>query len=168
MKKLIVGSLASLALLSGCLPSNTQVTDCGLLYVGAEDGMELPAGWGLDDIQDVEDRVRDSFARIVTAPEFDSSSSCKAMAGVVVQVRRAESWKLEDGRTSRGEFDCDSRTLTLDLHPSGPRLSSLAHELAHVVQKCMPPSLIDEGRDAEHSNWNSAGIIKAINDVKGN
>jgi hypothetical protein len=166
MKKLIVGSLAGLALLSGCIPANAERTECGLLYVGSEDGEELPEGWDLASIQTVEDRVRDSFARMVNAPGFDSSSSCRSMDGVILQVRREARWPSTSspGKMASGEFDCDTRVLTVGLHPEGPRLSALAHELAHVVQRCSPPSSIDAGRDAEHSNWTSANIIEAIID----
>lgn len=159
MKKLIVGSLTALALLSGC----GEQTRCGMYYVGAEDGQPLNEGWDFESIQTVEDRVIDSFSRIVRQPGFDSSSVCSSLDGVVLQIKRTARWTISDGRLASGEFDCN-KLMLVGQHADGPRMSSIAHEIAHVVQKCVSPLPIDLNRDAEHSNWTRDGIVEAISD----
>lgn len=157
MKPLILVVLAFVA----CGPPLDQplfVSNCGMQYMGS-----FPAGgpaqFDKTKLDKAEFIVMDSFYRDDLLG-MNYEEMCHAVDGFALYTATVPYWVVRNGQTVMGETICQYAAVEID--PSEFGLNSYAHELAHVLQRCDPPAVIDEGLEKTHSDWYRDGIYAAI------
>lgn len=153
--------LQGLLLLCACAAYEqpTYITQCGMEVV-----TKLPDGWLAEDLQAIEDLSLVHFTRVEDARFEDT---CATLRYTKLQFVAGDTFMspYHDNVSVYGETHClDSRIL---LSSRAPHLSSLSHEIAHMVQTCQPHDCVHEyGDDPDHLCWTDSGIFKTIQDIK--
>lgn len=150
-----------LLLLASCGAEALCKTKCGLSFDGVTDGGTVPPGWTCDAIQKQEDRTLAAF-KTITPDAGDFQNACKYFPGYHLYLVPDDPSQLDAGYYAYksdydsgwvgGETACWYSWILVASTPQ-PRGSAFSHELAHVVQNCVP--LLHEG-------WGDAGIYSAI------
>lgn len=149
-----------LLLLASCatVPAPVCVTPCGLelLTAGA-------TAWSCPALAEAEAASIEAFDAHVTDVRF--RNACALLKGWRLVIMPGADWVDPYKRNVSGETNCDSWLVQVGERP--PLQSSLPHELAHVIQRCMPTPF--EGSlpesQAAHANWDRDGINAAIDSV---
>ncbi len=156
-----------LLLLCGCQPINRGKfeTRCGLIFQGElNTGMPV-AGWTEELVQWTENRIIQIFSEKVTDDRFSSERKlCQAFEGNSIWVHPTFSWKNYAGVDVAGESGCLEKLVFVN--NQYPNDGTLAHELAHVVQKCTPYLPADPGVDIQHANWHRDNIFSTIDAIR--
>lgn len=151
----------ALLLLAGCgLPDAPHlprldlapkcVTRCGLRLEGPTPEITDGPQWTCDELQRTEDQILSAFAS-VEDPRF--AQTCGRISGWSITVAPGVFLSESVG----GVTKCQSGELVVD--GLAPLNSSLAHELAHVVQDCRPRG------PGDHGAWDEDGITGALEQV---
>ena len=160
-----------LLLLAGCTPAATTGisptlfrSPCGLDIRGYTDGgvHEL---WTQASVAAFEDRILDEFQFIGDARFKRKANVCKLLNGWQIWLHPQGCWVDRWGREVCGLTDCLYKLSQVGAIPGlndGPDRGSLAHELAHAVQRCSPVLPVDPDLDEDHANWTRDGIYDAI------
>lgn len=146
--------VCALTLLScGGLSQNVCRTACGMVVTGAP--------WSCSEVRRVERLALEKFAETADKRLY----SCYALENYHVDVQRVEKWKQRpDAGFVSGETFCEFRAIKIGSEETAYK-SSLAHEMAHALQQCVPlPPREDE--DYYHSNWVRDGIRRAVDFVE--
>ena len=140
-------------LLGACGPLPRCITRAGL-----ELQPSAPAGWTCEKLQHAEDATLKAVAGISTFdPRFPDAA--KALAGWRVHVLPTTSWVDEQGIEVAGLTYCGTATICVG-NPD-PIHGALAHELIHVIQKCVASTTSKD----PHADW-APVIYDAIESVK--
>jgi hypothetical protein len=156
-------ALAVVAALAGCSSRPYSPDDwsgCGAVALGDFD-TDTPS-W-LDGAT-----LREAETALLTALGQRSALStvraCEQMPGLRVYTKAAPCWRDSFGRDVCGLALCGPRFVLVGTppHDAGWRRSTLAHELAHVVQGCEATMPVDPGMDAMHADWARHGLNAAL------
>ena len=164
-------------LLLGCVgPRSVEqrvecVSPCGIILMGPIPEPSLgnigQPSWTCPELVRAESVITQAFATYVKDPRFASGAACEALRGWKIWINPEPVWASADFATARnpegllaGITFCDSGFSIIGNLP--PLDSSLAHELAHVVQRCVP---LGPGLEGGHANWGRDGIQNAIDAV---
>lgn len=156
----------------GCGYKRVGVTKCGVTLMG-ETGMpgRMPpeiswmTAWDFDEFQDAETAAVEALSHV---DDDRFRNVCASLRGVQVYVNPQQIWKNQAGIYIAGQTFCGVNELGIitmvEIGNSSIRQTSLAHEFAHVVQKCQtkPPLVTTDGEDYDHSGWHRDGIYAAI------
>lgn len=141
------------------------VSRCGMSFYGLPEGglpdMDYKPRWTCHQFQDAEDTTLAAFANVGGDPRF--TEACKQVNGLRVFLHHFEAWQSPQHKYPiAGETRCEVASVQVGNKPW--HLSSLAHEMAHYVQRCEPTKPHDTA-DYYHSNWTSDGINSALRQV---
>lgn len=155
--------LAVLVAVGGCASSRPHNDDdwsaCGAVALGDLD-TDAPSWLDGATLRAAEDALLDALGAHSTVPV---KRACEQMPGLRVYTRAAPCWRDEWGRDVCGLALCQYRAVVVGTPPSGGwRFSTLAHELAHVVQGCESFGAIDPGMDRQHADWQRNGFNAAL------
>lgn len=133
----------------GGLSQNVCRTPCGMLMSGGE--------WSCQEFRRAEWVAMEEFSKTVADTRL---RSCEVLANYKVEVQPTASWIQESsGRRVSGETYCEERRILVGQENINE--SSLAHEMAHALQQCVPLPPRDND-DYYHSNWGRDGIRDAL------
>lgn len=106
-------------------------------------------------LQDAEDVTLRAFDRVATTdPRF--AEACDAFRGWKITVIKGSYWETPTAGKVAGLTFCLLGTTQVNEWYPNTSSSSFAHEMAHVVQRCVPlPPYVGERESQEwyHSNW---------------
>lgn len=128
-------------------------TPCGLEVV--ELAPSVAAAWSLADVARLEYQALTAYDTNVDEPDFKFDAACRSLSGTQVHVLETNDLKPGDDKTTWGQTWCVSSSIYLVAET--PTASSLAHEIAHIVEGCA----------GEHWRWGERGIKAAIDSVRG-
>lgn len=158
------GGVILAVLVAGCAQSRPYSPDdwsgCGAVALGDLD-TDAPSWLDGATLRAAEGALLDALAAHSSVPR---KRACEQMPGLRVYTKAAPCWRDEWGRDVCGLALCQYRAVVIGTppHDAGWRRSTLAHELAHVVQGCEAFGDIDPGMDRMHADWQRTGINAAL------
>lgn len=155
----VAGLLAFLlpACAMGAFPEEHCETKCGISSV------YRPDGWTCQTVQDVEDAVMTELKKLVHVdPRFQS---CEQLGSYSMYSMDEREWVDDWGRRVAGLTDCRPGYTSIVVGNAPAHENSLAHEIVHAMQWCLPVSHLEYDKDGDldpHSGWWETGIYSAI------
>lgn len=149
-------------IMSGC--TNTQTRQGCITRCGMHLNKENYAGT-CSTVSDSESVILDAFDSLKDKdPRFAKDVACKALEGLELYGRKEYVWSIPpSGPLVLGVTYCESKVTEFGENPRGILHTSLAHELAHVIQNC--DSRLPAGRgdtDDGHGGWTAIGLNKIL------
>lgn len=161
MSLLLRGALL-LALLAGCAATPLRTDprpepDCKVL------GLNV---YGTEDCEGITSQVYRSFAAFAKYVGWKSDRLFDLRASIYARHTDADYYISYDGNPQRGEAFCDGEggleaVVALPPHGDWSR-TSLAHELAHLVEGCQSREPCDGDGDFPGHCWSARGIWLAL------
>jgi len=163
MKQLVI--VALLLTLASC-GAHYNGTTCGITVAGDYDDRFAPSWLTNEKLQRVVDKAIEATSLTTDYVLMDQTENCKAMQGYSVYTKDTVYWESY-GRRVAGTTNCWTKIVIVNTPTDGNEtMTSLVHELFHVMQKCNARAPIDKGLDEDHANWYRDGILWAIEGTK--
>jgi hypothetical protein len=158
MKKLLTALVILVS--ASCGPAPLCTTRCGLNLDWKPP--EADESWTCDNLQRTEDLTVEAFKSVL---DDRFQTTCDRIKNKGIYIVGARHWKNSSGKTVAGETYCLEGYVFV--YNAEPWNIALPHELAHVVQGCLPQGPYDVP-DLSHANWDRDGINTAVQNVKTN
>jgi hypothetical protein len=165
--------LVSVCALQCCSQPFIGVTKCGVALVGwistpSQMPEPLRPGYKQDGFKEFQQAETDAIELLSHSSDPRMQNACQKLQGTLVYINAKDTWYTHDGRHVSGLTNCGAWEYGVPsvVEVGNVRFtqSSLAHEFAHVLQKCqaIPPVDSELGEDDDHAGWHRTGIYAAI------
>lgn len=162
MKRCIIALLVLMSSCAGRQEYSSCVTPCGIRLVRENFAVSCSS------LQAAEPVILEAFDGIKGNDErFARDTACKSLSGLKLYGRKEFVWAVETGVLVLGVTYCEEMRQEVGESPEGIYHTSLAHEMAHVVQHCDTRMSAGPGDyDDSHGGWTAIGLNKLLNDLE--
>lgn len=162
MKRLIFVVVLLVASCAGRQVASKCITPCGISLMHENYALTC------ESLKEAEPVILEAFDGIKSKdPRFAKDLACKSLDGLELYGRKEFVWAIPNGPLVLGVTYCEMMRQEVGESPEGIYHTSLAHEMAHVIQHCdsgLPAGPGDT--DDDHGGWTKIGLNKILNDFE--